>query len=135
MQGAGATLYLQCAGFSLWWLLLLVVAEGSGAGGVQTAKASRKQSSLSGKESAQGCIPNALEKEMATHSSVLAWRIPGTEKPGGLQSMGSHRAWTCPRGHSAGKQPAELTPGRPAMAGFNMASGELGPRLAFLGGG
>ena len=31
----------------------------------------------------------ALEKEMATHSSVLAWRIPGTEEPGGLQSMGS----------------------------------------------
>ena len=34
---------------------------------------------------------HALEKEMATHSSVLAWRIPGTEEPGGLQSMGSHR--------------------------------------------
>ena len=33
---------------------------------------------------------HALEKEMATHSSVLAWRIPWTEKPGGLQSMGSH---------------------------------------------
>ena len=33
----------------------------------------------------------ALEKEMATHSSVLAWRIPGTGEPGGLQSMGSHR--------------------------------------------
>ena len=33
----------------------------------------------------------ALEKEMATHSSVLAWRIPGTGKPGGLLSMGSHR--------------------------------------------
>ena len=32
-----------------------------------------------------------IEKEMATHSSVLAWRIPGTEKPGGVQSMGSHR--------------------------------------------
>ena len=31
---------------------------------------------------------HALEKEMATHSSVLAWRIPGTEEPGGLQSMG-----------------------------------------------
>ena len=31
------------------------------------------------------------EKEMATHSSVLAWRIPGTEEPGGLPSMGSHR--------------------------------------------
>ena len=32
----------------------------------------------------------ALEKETATHSSVLAWRIPGTGKPGGLPSMGSH---------------------------------------------
>ena len=34
---------------------------------------------------------HALEKEMATHSNVLAWRIPGTEEPGGLPSMGSHR--------------------------------------------
>ena len=34
---------------------------------------------------------HALKKEMATHSSVLAWRIPGTEEPGGLPSMGSHR--------------------------------------------
>ena len=34
---------------------------------------------------------HALEREMATHSSVLAWRIPGTGKPGGLPSMGSHR--------------------------------------------
>ena len=34
---------------------------------------------------------NALEKEMATHSSILAWRIPWTEEPGGLQSMGSQR--------------------------------------------
>ena len=34
---------------------------------------------------------HALEKEMATHSSVLAWRIPGTAEPGGLPSMGSHR--------------------------------------------
>ena len=32
-----------------------------------------------------------MEKEMATHSSVLAWRIPGTEEPGGLPSMGLHR--------------------------------------------
>ena len=40
---------------------------------------------------------HALEKEMATHSSVLAWRIPGTGEPGGLPSMGSHRVghdWT-----------------------------------------
>ena len=34
---------------------------------------------------------HALEKEMATHSSVLTWRIPWTEEPGGLPSMGSHR--------------------------------------------
>ena len=33
----------------------------------------------------------ALEKEMATHSSVLAWRIPGMGEPGGLPSVGSHR--------------------------------------------
>ena len=34
---------------------------------------------------------DSLEKEMATHSSILAWRIPWTEEPGGLQSMGSQR--------------------------------------------
>ena len=36
-------------------------------------------------------INAAVEKEIATHSSVLAWRIPGTGEPGGLPSMGSHR--------------------------------------------
>ena len=54
---------------------------------------------LSGKESAcsagdAGSIPGSgrsLEKEMAIHSSILAWRIPWTKKPGGLQSMGSQR--------------------------------------------
>ena len=34
---------------------------------------------------------DSLEEEMATHSSILAWRIPWTEKPDGLQSLGSHR--------------------------------------------
>ena len=34
---------------------------------------------------------HALNKEMATHSSILAWRVPGTEEPGGLLSIGSHR--------------------------------------------
>ena len=34
---------------------------------------------------------HALEGEMATHSRILAWRIPGTGEPGGLPSMGSHR--------------------------------------------
>ena len=35
-----------------------------------------------------------LEKEMATHSSILAWKIPGTEEPGVLQSMGLQKSWT-----------------------------------------
>ena len=38
-----------------------------------------------------GFLTDKMEKEMATHSSVPAWRIPWTEKPGRLQSMGSHR--------------------------------------------
>ena len=43
---------------------------------------------------APGSIPGSgrpLEEGMATHSSILAWRIPWTEEPGGLQSMGSQR--------------------------------------------
>ena len=36
-------------------------------------------------------LEDLLEKSMATHSSILAWRIPWTEEPGGLQSMGSQR--------------------------------------------
>ena len=36
-------------------------------------------------------LEDSLEKEMATHSSILAWRIPWTEGPGGLQSMGLQR--------------------------------------------
>ena len=35
-----------------------------------------------------------LEKEMATHSSILAWEIPWTEEPGGLQAMWSPKSWT-----------------------------------------
>ena len=37
---------------------------------------------------------DSLEKEMATHSSILAWEIPWTEKPGGIQSMGSQESDT-----------------------------------------
>ena len=39
----------------------------------------------------EGKLKSFLEKEMATHSSVLAWRIPGAAEPGGLPSMGLHR--------------------------------------------
>ena len=35
-----------------------------------------------------------LKKEMATHSSILAWELPWTEEPGGLPSMGSQKGWT-----------------------------------------
>ena len=58
---------------------------------------------LSGKESACSAgdkwVPSlgqgdSLEEEMATHSSILAWRIPWTEEPSGLQSMGSQKSWT-----------------------------------------
>ena len=51
---------------------------------------------LRGKESAcsagdAGSLEDSLEESMATHASILAWRIPWTEEPGGLQSMGSQR--------------------------------------------
>ena len=36
-------------------------------------------------------LANTMEKAMAPHSSTLAWKLPWTEEPGGLQSMGSHR--------------------------------------------
>ena len=39
-------------------------------------------------------LEHPLEKEMATHSSTLAWEIPWTEEHGGLQSMGSQKSWT-----------------------------------------
>ena len=46
---------------------------------------------------------DSLEKEMATHSSILAWEIPWTEEPGGLQSMGSQRV-----GHDLAIKPQQL---------------------------
>ena len=55
----------------------------------------------------------ALEKEMATHSSVLAWRIPGTAEPGGLLSVGSHRV-----GHNCSDLAAAAAAGRPGVLQF-----------------
>ena len=46
------------------------------------------------------CLEDPLEKEMATHSSILAWRIPGTEEPGGPQSMGSQELDTSEHTHT-----------------------------------
>ena len=61
---------------------------------------------------------HALEKEMATHSSVFAWRIPGTGEPGGLPSMGSHRV-----GHNRSDLAA------PAAAVFDSEIKPLGESL------
>ena len=44
-------------------------------------------------------LEDLLEKEMATHSSILAWKIPWTEEPGGPQSMGSQESDTTDRLH------------------------------------
>ena len=54
-----------------------------------------------------------LEKEMATHSSILAWRIPWTEEPGGLQFTGLQKSWTGLSDLTTGQaNPLEsLTPG------------------------
>ena len=51
-----------------------------------------------------------LEKGMASHSSILAWRIPWTEEPGGLQSMGSQRVTTEQLTHTSCRQEAPLPP-------------------------
>ena len=45
-------------------------------------------------------LEGPLEKEVATHSGILAWRIPWTEEPGGLQSMGSQRVGTTEHTHT-----------------------------------
>ena len=60
---------------------------------------------------------HALEKEMATHSNVLAWRIPGTGEPGGLPSMGSHRV-----GHDWSDLAAAAVKGRKEMCAHGGAS-------------
>ena len=65
-----------------------------------------------------------LEKEMVTHSSILVWRIPWTEEPGGLQSMGSHRV----RHYIATKQQG---PKKPLAEGDGSLSR---PRRGFLSG-
>ena len=103
---------LQCAGFSLQWLLWLQ-STGSRHEGFSSCSTHPLQYSCLEKPMDGGAwwaavhgvakswthlsdftFPfhfHALEKEMATHSGVLAWRIPGTGEPGGLPSMGSHR--------------------------------------------
>ena len=79
-EGNGTPLQYSCLedpmGGGAWWAAVHGVAEG--------------RTRLSDFTFTFHCP--ALEKEMATHSSVLAWRVPGTGEPGGLLSMGLHRA-------------------------------------------
>ena len=81
MEGEGNGIPLQCSrlensmGGGAWWAAVHGIA--------------RSQTRLS--DFTFTFHFHALEKEMATHSSVLAWRIPGVGEPGGLPSMGSHR--------------------------------------------
>ena len=63
---------------------------------------------------------HALEKEMATHSSVLAWRIPGMGEPGGLPSRGSHRV-----GHDWGNLAAAAAAHPPCTAAMNSPLREI----------
>ena len=73
-------------------------------------------------------IMHALEKEMATHSSVLAWRIPGTGEPGGLSSMGSHSQTRLKRLRSSSIVPEEGVMGTPdLLAKSERNRGNLGP--------
>ena len=70
---------------------------------------------------------HALEKEMATHSSVLAWRIPGTAEPGGLPSMRSHRVghdWSDLAAAAATKTVTNL---------MSAQRGRMGAKFRFLG--
>ena len=74
---------------------------------------------------------HALEKEMAAHSSILAWRIPGTEEPVGLPSMGSQSRTRLPRLSSSSKGTS-----RPAcQAGGAVAARLLFPRASAAAGG
>ena len=71
-----------------------------------------------------------LEKSMATHSSVLAWRTPWTEEPGGLQSMGSQRV-----GHDCSGLACTSTHGQPTLGlmvgdwSYRTATGQVGSLL------
>ena len=55
------------------------------------AKRQRKEEALAGVVLQNRQAKDLLEKEMATHSSILPWKVPWTEEPGGLQSKGSQR--------------------------------------------
>ena len=83
---------------SFWGLQLCIL--GSKSHVAQLYKQSAYQSRRRQRRGVQSLgQEDPLEKEMATHSSILAWEIPWTEEPGGLQSMGLQRTG-CDRAHT-----------------------------------
>ena len=74
--------------FSLWIYFLIIV------GGFLDGSVVKKPPADAGNGVQSLGLEDPLEKEMATHSSVLAWEIPWTEKPGRLQSMGLQKSQT-----------------------------------------
>ena len=65
-----------------------------GASGVKNPPANARDERDTGSIPRLGRRGRSLEKEMATHSSILAWEIPWTEEPGGLESTGLQQSWT-----------------------------------------
>ena len=92
-EGNGTPLQYSCLENPMdggaWWATVHGVAMDGGAWWATVHGVAKSQTRLS--DFTFTFYFHALEKEMATHSSVLAWRIPGTEKTGRLQSMGLHR--------------------------------------------
>ena len=94
---------MECFLCSSFWILLCLITSSREGSGTPTPALlpgkSHGQRSLGGcsqwgrevSDTTERLHFHALEKEMVPHSSVLAWRIPGTGEPGGLPSMGSHR--------------------------------------------
>ena len=104
VEGLNTLIDLKCLIFSIWNYLECTFGEGNG----NPLQYSRLENPMNGgawwaavhgvtksrtrlSDFPFTCHFHALEKEMATHSGVLAWRIPGMAEPGGLPSMGSHR--------------------------------------------
>ena len=96
MTTHSSVLAWRIPGTGAWWAAVYGVAQSQ----TRLKRLSSSSSSTNGKELASQCRrhkvwslgqKDPLEEGMATHSSILAWRIPWTEEPGGLQSMGSQR--------------------------------------------
>ena len=80
--------YNQSKKWICWWVVIAIIGFPGGASGKESACQCRKHKRFRFDPWVRKI---SLEYEIATHSSILAWKIPRTEEPGGLQSMGSQR--------------------------------------------